>query len=136
MRRSPRIAPAIVAGLAVLTAGCGEADRATMTTTRDSTSNERRLTRAESVRLVDWATAFRSCMVDRGTHVGRLAKHETRIEMALAANVEAADVLPGMTACGDKLGGPPQESSLQYRAGKVLLYLPKQCLLDANVAAS
>jgi hypothetical protein len=133
--RSRRTVTAILAGTAALTAGCGEAERAT-TTTRDPTSNERRLTRAESVRLVDWATAFRSCMVEGGTRVGQLAKHETRIEMALAANVEPADVLPGMTACGDELGGPPQSSSLQYRAGKILLYLPKQCLLDAKVAAS
>src|SRR5690349_253902 len=101
--RSRRTVTAILAGTAALTAGCGENERAT-TTTHDPTSNERRLTRAESVRLVDWATAFRSCMAERGTRVGQLAKHETRIEMALAANVEPADVLPGMTACGDELG--------------------------------
>jgi len=41
-------------------------------------------------------------------------------------------------ACGDRLGGPPPGSSLQTprgQAGLIVLYLPKQCLLDPTVTS-
>jgi hypothetical protein len=75
-------------------------------------------------------------MLAGGTRVGELAKTETRISMGLPTGVTALGVVPAMTACGDKQGGPPQKSSLQYRTGEIVLYLPKQCLLDAKVAAT
>ena len=37
---------------------------------------------------------------------------------------------------GDAQGGPPHRSSLQYRPGEIVLYLPKQCLLDRKVVSS
>jgi hypothetical protein len=99
-------------------------------------SNERRLTRAQSLRLVAWAQKFRRCVLESGTAVGELAKAETRISMSLPAGTVAADVIPTTTACGEKQGGPPQKSSLQYRPGEIVLYLPKQCLLDPKVAST
>lgn len=36
---------------------------------------------------------------------------------------------------GEAQGGPPDDSSLQYRPGEIVLYLPKRCLLD-KVAGS
>jgi hypothetical protein len=40
--------------------------------------------------------------------------------------------------CGDRLGGPPPGSSLQttrWHSGLLVLYLPKQCLLDPTVTS-
>ena len=101
-----------------------------------ASSNERVLTRAQSLRLVTWAQTFRSCMVSRGTSLGSLEKTRTHIRMELPAGVTRDDVLDEMLVCGEHQGGPPHRSSLQYRAGEILLYLPKQCLLDTKVAAS
>jgi hypothetical protein len=38
--------------------------------------------------------------------------------------------------CGEELGDPPTSSSLQVRPSddRIVLYLPKQCLLDPKVA--
>jgi hypothetical protein len=97
-------------------------------------SNEKQLTHAQSVRLVEWARTFRACMTDRGTMLGAVTPRSTRIDMQLASSVQASDVLPGLTACGERQGGPPQNTSLQYRPGRIVLYLPKRCLLDPKVA--
>jgi hypothetical protein len=97
-------------------------------------SNEKQLTHAQSVRLVEWARTFRACMTERGATLGEVTPSRTRIDMRLAASVEGGDVLPGLTACAERQGGPPQDTSLQYRPGRFVLYLPKRCLLDPKVA--
>lgn len=131
-----RSAPVAVFVIALIAGGCGgAADRLTSPPPSDS-SNERRLTRAQSLRLVAWAEEFRACMLAGGTQVGPLVKSETRIEMKLPRGVGPDDVIRRTTTCGEAGGDPPQHSSLQYRPGRILLYLPKQCLLDKKVAAS
>ncbi len=75
-------------------------------------------------------------MVAVGVELGPLVKDETQIAMKLPASVDRGELLRRMTACGERGGGPPNRASLQYRPGEVVLYLPKQCLLDKKVAAS
>ena len=117
--------------IALVAAGCGGTrERAAPA----ADANEKQLTHAQSVRLIDWARTFRSCMTERGTTLGAVTPRTTRIDMSLAAAVEAADVLPGLTACAERQGGPPRDTSLQYRPGRIVLYLPKRCLLDPKVA--
>jgi hypothetical protein len=99
-------------------------------------SNQRRLSRAQSLQLVAWATKFRACEAAAGIELGPLQTDETQIAMKLPASVDVQELLRKMVVCGDRLGGPPRKSSLQYQPGKVILYLPKQCLLDKKVAAS
>jgi hypothetical protein len=117
MRRSTFTAAAVlVLAPACLTACSGaSASKTSAHTSAAGSSNERRLTRTQSLQLVSWAQSFRRCMLAGGTRVGELAKTETRISMGLPAGVTALGVVPAMTACGDKQGGPPQKSSLQYR---------------------
>ena len=98
-------------------------------------SNERRLTHAQSLRLVEWASTFRSCVLARDVSLGGLRISPTRIEMRLPPTAEEGDVVPIATACGERQGGPPQKASLLYQPGKFVLYLPKQCLLDAKVTS-
>jgi hypothetical protein len=98
--------------------------------------NQIRLTAAESSRLVAWAETFRACMLGKGVSLGQLEKTVTQIRMALPASVDVQSLLADTETCGEAQGGPPHRSSLRYRPGEIVLYLPKRCLLDKKVAAS
>jgi hypothetical protein len=95
--------------------------------------NRFRLSRAESLRLVDWAERFRSCMARRGVVLGAPVAHPKQIDLAIVRAPGRAALLRDVSACGDALGEPPRRSSLQLRPGKLVLYLPKQCLVDKTV---
>jgi hypothetical protein len=97
--------------------------------------NRFRLSRAESQRLVDWAERFRSCMTGRGVVLGAPVVHPKQIDLALVRAPGQPTLLREVAACGDGLGEPPRRSSLQLRPGKLVLYLPKQCLLDKPVVS-
>src|SRR5262245_4652096 len=99
-------------------------------------NNQIRLTAAESSRLVSWLVTFRACMLTKGNELGPLEKSETQIRMAIPSSVDLEPLLADTETCGDAQGGPPHSSSLQYRPGEIVLYLPKQCLLDKKVVAS
>jgi hypothetical protein len=136
--------PAVVLSLLVLglaRAACGGGPSApapeggTPATTLGD-DNQIRLTAAQSSRLVSWAETFRSCMLGKGVALGHLEKSEKQIRMALPPSVDVQKLLADTESCGDAQGGPPHDSSLQYRPGEIVLYLPKRCLLDKKVAAS
>ena len=139
MRSSGMLAAFAITGV-LLSAACGGSHHATngsmspVTSTTDS--NQIRLTVSESHRLVGWAETFRACMVGRGIALGPLEKSETQIRMALPASLAVEGVVAETNVCGERQGGPPHRSSLQYRPGEIVLYLPKRCLLDEKVAAS
>src|SRR5215207_620467 len=94
------------------------------------------LSEAESQRLVTWAGKFRACLGERGFRVGEPVAHAKQIELRLYSAASPEELVPTTTACGDSLGEPPRRSSLQFRPGKLILYLPKQCLLDPKVRSS
>jgi hypothetical protein len=125
---------ALLVVLLVVAAGCGAEPSSSPRATGDS--NERRLSRADSLRLVAWARDFRSCMLGRGASLGPLRTRPTRISMELSASARADDVLDDTTLCGERQGGPPARASLQFRPGRIVLYLPERCLLDPKVTAS
>jgi hypothetical protein len=139
MRSSGMLAAFAVTGVLV-SAACGGSSHATKgsapfaTSTTDS--NQIRLTAGESMRLVGWAETFRACMVGRGIALGPLEKSETQIRLGLPASLSVKRVVAETNVCGEDQGGPPHRSSLQYRPGEIVLYLPKRCLLDEKVAAS
>jgi hypothetical protein len=143
MIRRPIVVWSLVCVLLACVA-CGGASTASLpsnsspaTTTVDAVDgNQIRLTAAESSRLVSWAETFRACMLENGAALGPLEKSETQIRMALPANVDVEDVVAKTGRCGERQGGPPHRASLQYRPGEIVLYLPKQCLLDKKVASS
>jgi hypothetical protein len=95
--------------------------------------NRFRLSRAESLRLVDWAARFRSCMGRRGVVLGPPVAHAKEIDLAFVRVPGQPVLLREVAVCGDGLGEPPRRSSLQLRPGKLVLYLPKQCLVDKTV---
>lgn len=97
--------------------------------------NRFRLSRAESLRLVDWAERFRSCMGRRGVVLGAPVARPKQIDLAYVRVPGRLTLLREVATCGDGLGGPPRRSSLQLRPGKLVLYLPKQCLLDKTVVS-
>jgi hypothetical protein len=128
----------LVAGLAsgALASGCaGRPAHDVVPTT--ATDNQRVLTHGQSLLLLNWARRFRRCMVASGTDVGAVVPSTTQISMRLPGygGTRAPAVLRKGVACGDKQGGPPPTTSLQYRRGQFVLYLPKQCLLDPKVTA-
>ena len=96
-------------------------------------SNQIRLSHAESVRLLDWAERLRSCVSRRGVVLGAPVPHEAEIDMAIRRGPTGHALLMRVVACGDALGEPPRKSSLQLRGRRLVLYLPKRCLLDKKV---
>jgi hypothetical protein len=87
----------------------------------------------ESRALLSWAKRFQSCVAERGF---ASSMHVTRSQFTIRVD-ETAPKLKLLSvgfACGDALGGPPPRASLQTFDGTFVLYLPKQCLLDAKVA--
>jgi hypothetical protein len=99
--------------------------------------NQIRLSAVESSRLVTWAETFRGCMLTKGVSLGKLETTETQIRMALpASSVDVDHLLADTEGCGERQSGPPHRSSLQYRPGEIVLYLPKRCLLDKKVTAA
>ena len=97
--------------------------------------NRFRLSRAESERLVDWAARFRSCMARRGVVLGKPVAHPKQIDLAIIRAPARPALLRSVPTCGDALGEPPRRSSLQLRPGKLVLYLPRRCLLDKRVVS-
>jgi hypothetical protein len=131
----PGLAGAVAA---VGLAGCAGATRSVNhTATGEKLSiaqNQLVLTPAESRRLVRWLTRMRACLQARGIEVGQL--HVTRKQLTLPVEPtlgRRALVRHGV-ACGEKLGGPARRSSLQAFRGRLILYLPRACILDPKVA--
>jgi hypothetical protein len=124
----------------VLASGCGTTNRTASPRSAPSStksdppaSNERVLTHEQSQRLVDWAESLRSCLNEQGLEVGKPSVTRTQIVLAVSGSKQHR--LAGVAIrCGDGLGGPPAQSSLQIFPGHFVLYLPKQCLLDPKVA--
>lgn len=92
--------------------------------------NYRVLTGTQSRTLVSFAAALHACLVTHGgTAVARPVASATRITMR-APGRSARELVRLLTSCDPAVGPPPAKSSLQARAGEIVLYLPKQCLLD------
>ena len=75
-------------------------------------------------------------MSAHGWALGQLTKMPTRLSMTVPKDAELPGVMHDSVVCGDAQGGPPARSSLQFRGYSILLYLPKQCLLDPKVLSS
>lgn len=101
-------------------------------------ANYRTLTSKQSTRLIRFATAFRSCMGGRGIDLTAPEPRPTKIVLHVKTKPIPATIGAATVACGDRLGGPPPSSSLQtpgWHTGLIVLYLPKQCLLDPTVTS-
>ena len=122
------------------------ADRATAGTSTKSyadlvAANFRVLTPRETRRLLGFADALHSCVTSKGIRLGSPQRLNTKIVMGLPPKVERQHLTGVVLSCGESLGGPPPGASLQtfQRSGQddsVILYLPRQCLLDPKVAGS
>jgi hypothetical protein len=119
-------------GVAVLFAALAVAAPA-VAATGPPASNQRVLTRAQSERLVSYAAQLRTCLVRSGLDVAR--PHATRKLIALAVDGASSgrEVVMAGLACAERIGDPPTYASLQSFVDRIVLYAPKQCLLDKNV---
>lgn len=145
LRRRPRFALALVlAALAGTTGALVVARLITPESQRQETSrvapsrskqvdNRIQLSHRESLRLVSWARRLGVCIDKRGVKVGEPVAYAKQIDLRLYTKSSPAELSPTITECGDSLGEPPRRSSLQFRPGKLVLYLPRQCLLDPKV---
>ena len=101
-------------------------------------ANYRPLTRKQSARLLHFATAFRSCMAGRGVELTAPDAQATKVVIRVTTEPIPRSIRTATVACGDRLGGPPAGSALQtprWDSGLLVLYLPKQCLLDPTVTS-
>lgn len=120
----------VAIGTLFLAAGCGATGGRLPAAAGPPQSNQKVLTHAQSQRLVDWATALHSCLEDSSYRTGSPVPAKTRIEMSVPDGTEFRKLLQAAVACGESLGDPPKGSSLQTFPTRIVLYLPKQCLLD------
>jgi hypothetical protein len=131
--------------VACLLAGCGAGTElaglpstgaSTATTPESSAGNERVLSAAESARLVAWLGRFRACHRERGVETDRMVVTRRELSLRTRKHLPTRSLLNRSLPCGESLGDPPTSSSLQVRPGddRIVLYLPKQCLLDPKVA--
>ena len=98
--------------------------------------NYRVLTHAQSRTLVAYAHRVHSCLAARGGNgVTRPVATATRITMR-APGRSARELLRLLVGCNASVGPPPPKASLQARPGEIVLYLPKQCLLDPDEVAA
>jgi hypothetical protein len=95
--------------------------------------NRIQLSHRESLGLVSWAKRLRACLDRRGVQVGEPVAYAKQIDLRLHSEGSPTELSPTITGCGDSLGQPPRRSSLQFKPGKLVLYLPRQCLLDPKV---
>jgi hypothetical protein len=99
-------------------------------------ANFRVLTVAQTRTLLLFAANVAACLNASGVEVAKPVARPTRIDMRLGARQASSAVVSTMIGCGESLGGPPSASSLQLAGDQIVLYLPKQCLLDKKVIAS
>jgi hypothetical protein len=104
-------------------------------------ANYKILTPTQTRRLLDFADDVHSCMARRGVRLGKPKPLNTKIELAISPGTDRQRLLQVGVACGDALGGPPRGASFQVLQAvgskdAVVLYLPKQCLLDREAAGS
>jgi hypothetical protein len=135
----------LAAALALTLTGCSErstSEPASLTTSEPD--NRRQLSQAESESLIGWAKAVVTCMRAVGVDVGDPIPSPRQISMPLGTGQPNARILHASAECGEKLGDPPRVgqpprgSSLVIPKGTptvLLLYLPKQCLLDPTSVA-
>jgi hypothetical protein len=102
-------------------------------------ANYKVLTRRQTRRLLRFADAFYTCMTERGTRLGRPMPLNTKIVLAIPPRINRQRLGRLVISCGDALGGPPADASLQSQqsggSDAVELYLPKRCLLDRKVVS-
>jgi hypothetical protein len=91
--------------------------------------NYRTLTKSESHTLVRYAAAVHRCVAAEATGIASPVASATRIVMK-APNRSAHELMELLTTCDGTVGPPPAKASLQARDGLILVYVPKQCLLD------
>lgn len=131
--------------VACLLAGCGAGTElaglpstgaSTATAPKTSAGNERVLSPAESARLVAWLGRFRACLRERGVETDPMVVTRRELSLRTRKHVPTRSLLNRTLPCGESLGDPPTGTSLQVRPGSdhIVLYLPKQCLLDPKVA--
>ena len=75
-------------------------------------------------------------MARQGVELGEPVARPKQIDLALERRAATSGLASKVVACGDALGEPPRDSSLQLRPGKLVLYLPRRCLLDPKVATA
>jgi hypothetical protein len=142
MRALVGVAAAVTVACAL--AGCGAgaepgAPAGAMTSTGappgSSSTNERVLSAGDSARLVAWFRRFRSCLGEHGIETEQIVLARRELSLRTRTRVGASTLVGRSLPCGEALGDPPTNSSLQIRPGedRVVLYLPKQCLLDPKV---
>jgi hypothetical protein len=127
----------VVAGVCL--AGCAASTQSARETNPGETisisENQRVLTPAESRRLVRWLTRLRACLEAQGVEVGELLATRKQLTLPVDRELALRTLLRRGIACGERLGDPPPGSSLQAFRGRLILYLPRACILDSKVAA-
>jgi hypothetical protein len=129
--------PGAALAAAGLLAGCGAgaSGSSRIGSQASVTGNEKVLSVADSARLVAWFRRFRACVERHGIETDAIVVTRRELSMETRTHLPAATLAVRTVPCGEALGDPPTDASLQVRRGedRIVLYLPKRCLLDPKV---
>jgi hypothetical protein len=89
----------------------------------------------QSKRLLQYADAAYACM-SKDLELRKPRVSPTRIVMALPSGTNASAVIRSMGRCAAKIGDPPLGSTFLLRGHRIILYLPKYCILDKKTVVS
>jgi hypothetical protein len=90
------------------------------------------LTQRQSERLVAYAAAIRTCLVRSGVDVARPRATRKQISLSVSGEPSVRPVVRAGLACAERIGDPPPFASFQTFADRIVLYVPKQCLIEAD----
>jgi hypothetical protein len=82
---------------------------------------------------VSFAVSLRGCLLENGVAIQEPNVTRKKIGLTYSTSGSRAIFLELVLQCGERLGGPPVKSSLQTFTHKIVIYVPKQCLLDGRV---
>ncbi len=137
--RHARIRGAAAAGAIAALSGCGGTTAASNDPSRAETipleANQLVLSPAESKRILHWFGELRACLRSQGVAVGTLQATRKQVTLAVDPGIPRRTLGRRALTCGERLGGPPRRSSLQTFRGRLIMYLPRACILDSKVAS-
>jgi hypothetical protein len=122
--------------VAIIAVACGQSPRGDGVRSDEAQSNYRILGARETARLMTYARSVWRCAVAHGLRLEAPRPTRTRIDLQPVGRWSPDAVVETLAECEPETGPPPPKSSLVAEKTRLVVYIPKRCLLDPKVAAN